>query len=149
MTITSSPTTERSEIEFKEDGDEDGKKEKEKIALSLDQLPKRLYSQPPPELHHKLSSLSIDSTATLPVSNPTHVHPDGGSEDDLKEGKAAAAVAVVVQAKKDAKPLPFSSKGAKDAKTKSTVQLKRDVSVSKNIKAKNAAGTVPKPKPFT
>lgn len=142
----SSPTTERSEIDFKEDDGKDGEK---KRALTLDQLPKHLYPRPPPELHHKLSSLSVASTATLPVSTPSHVHPEGGSEDDLKKGKVAAVVAVVAQAKKGTTPSPTSSKGTKDAKTKSKVQLRRDVSVSKNIKTKNAAGPTAKPKPFT
>ncbi|KAF8933170.1 hypothetical protein BGZ47_010997, partial [Haplosporangium gracile] len=74
-TLTSSPTTERSEIDCKEG--EDSKKAKEKTPLSLDQLPERLYSQPPPELHRKLSSLSVASTVTLPVSTPAYGHPEG------------------------------------------------------------------------
>ncbi|KAG0295821.1 hypothetical protein BGZ96_010939 [Linnemannia gamsii] len=134
------------EIDFKE---VDGENGEEKIALSLDQLPEHLYSHPPPELHHKMSSLSVASTVTLSVSTPTHVHPECGSEDDLKKGKAAAVVTAVVQAKKGATASPTSSKGTKDAKTKSKVQLRRDVSVSKNIKTKNATGTAANPKPFT
>ncbi|KAF9551834.1 hypothetical protein EC957_004157 [Mortierella hygrophila] len=148
-TVTSSPTTERSEIDFKEgSSSEDGEKEGKKTPISLDQLPERLYSHPPPELHHKLSSLSVASAATLPVSTPAHVHPEeGGSEDGLKEGKAVTVPAVAQsQAKKGVLP---SLAGSKDTKATSKVQLKRGVSVSKSNKTKKAPTTTTKPKPFT
>ncbi|KAK3834231.1 MAG: hypothetical protein JOS17DRAFT_773138 [Linnemannia elongata] len=140
-TVTSSPTTESC-------NKDDERKEEEKTPVSLDQLPERLYSHPPPELHQKLSSLSLASNATLPVSTPIHMCPEGsGSEDGLKSGKAVA-VAVVTQsrAKKDASS---TSVGSKDSKAKPKVQLKREVSVSKNIKTKKPTTTTTKPKPFT
>lgn len=138
-TISSSSTTERSS--------ENGKKEEEKTPVSLDQLPERLYSHPPPELHHKLSSLSLASNTTLPVSTPAHVYPEGDeSEDGLKKGKAVAAV-TQSRAKKDASSA--SVVGSKGPKAKSKVQPKRDVSVPKNIKTKKATTTTTKPKPFT
>ncbi|KAF9151092.1 hypothetical protein BG015_007102 [Linnemannia schmuckeri] len=146
--LTSSPATERSEIDFKEG--EDSKKEEEKTPVSLDQLPERLYSHPPPELHHKLSSLSVASTATLPVSTPAHVHPEGsGSEEDLKKSKVVAVATVVAQVKKNVSSSPPAG-SPKDAKVKPKVQLRRDVSVSKNIKkAKNMTTGAAKPKSFT
>ncbi|KAG9066903.1 hypothetical protein KI688_012815 [Linnemannia hyalina] len=148
-TVTSSPTTERSEIDFKEgSGSEDGKKEGKKTPISLNQLPERLYSHPPPELHHKLSSLSVTSAATLPVSTPAHVHPKGGgSEDGLKNGKAVTtAVVTQSQAKKG---VPSPPAGSKDPKAMPKAQLKRGVSVSKSSKTKKAPLTTIKPKPFT
>ncbi|KAK5814608.1 hypothetical protein F5H01DRAFT_380978 [Linnemannia elongata] len=150
-TVTSSPATERREIKCKKGGSNsigDSKKEEEKTPVSLDQLPERLYSHPPPELHHKLSSLSVASTATLPVSTPTHVRPEGGgSEVGLKNCKpVTVAVVTQSQAKKNVSSSPA---GSKDSTAKSKVQLKRNVSVSKNIKTKKATTTTTKPKPFT
>ncbi|KAF9912732.1 hypothetical protein EC991_009468 [Linnemannia zychae] len=113
----------------------DTKEDDNKTPISLDELPEKLYSHPPPELHHRLSSLSLSSTATLPVSTPTHARPEGSSDDDNHVKRATRAV---VKGKKDV-PVVVS-KGAVKAKNK--VPLRRELSISKDaaaVKTKTAA----------
>ncbi|KAG0278455.1 hypothetical protein BGZ95_003954 [Linnemannia exigua] len=108
----------------KEDGDKkkDAKVDESKIPISLDELPKRLYSHPPPALHQRLSSLSVPSP---------YARLEGGSDGDDAPKKA---VAKIVQGKKDV-PVIVS----KDAvKAKNKVPLRREVSVSKNAAVKTA-----------
>ncbi|KAF9128430.1 hypothetical protein BGW39_005054 [Mortierella sp. 14UC] len=113
-------------------GKKDIKEDDNKTPICLDDLPDRLYSYPPPELHRRLSSLSLSSTTTLPVSTPTHVRPEGSSDDDDIVKKATK---VVVQGKKGV-PVVVS-KGAVMAKNK--VPLRREVSISKGAAVKTKA----------
>ncbi|KAK3839951.1 MAG: hypothetical protein J3R72DRAFT_447044 [Linnemannia gamsii] len=130
-------TTSATPASDKEDGlkMKDAKVDENKTPISLDELPEKLYSHPPPELHHRLSSLSVASTATLPVSSPSHVRPEGSSEDDEVPKKA---VVKVVQRKKDV-PVVVS----KDAvKAKNKVPLRREVSISKDAGVKTTTKAV-------
>ncbi|KAF9934264.1 hypothetical protein FBU30_002682 [Linnemannia zychae] len=126
---TTSPKSEKNEdLNGCDKKDKEGKK----TAISLDQLPERLYSHPPQQLRHKASSPSVSSSATLPVSTPSHLQQESGSDNSLKKPK--------VQTRKDPSPAPVSAINKAKA-NKAKVQLKRETSISKDSKARTRATT--------